>query len=213
MNSNFQENFILNQQTIITISGNLGSGKSTVGERIAKRLSLRVFGTGDLMREVAQRYNMTINEFNEYVNEHPEIDEIIDEEILTLAQTEKNLLLVSRLAWFFIPDSFKVYLYVKEDEGARRIFKDTKRNSEKYKNYHETLQATYTRFENSRLRFIRTYGVDITEKKHYDLYLDTTAMSVQEVENVIIDAYHHYLENKRKGKGYDKTICSYQNKN
>lgn len=213
MNHNFQENFILNQKTIITISGNLGSGKSTVGKRIANRLSLKDFGTGDLMREVAQRYHMTINEFNEYVKEHPEIDKIIDAEILSLAQTEKNLLLVSRLAWFFIPDSFKVYLYVKEEEGARRIFKDTKRNSEKYKNYHETLQATYTRFENSRLRFIKTYGVDITEKKHYDLYLDTTDMSVQEVENAIIDGYFHHLENKKEGKVYEKTIYSYHNEN
>jgi cytidylate kinase len=40
---------------IITIAGTVGSGKSTVGRIIAKRLGLKHYSIGDLMREMAEQ--------------------------------------------------------------------------------------------------------------------------------------------------------------
>ena len=92
-------------KNIITISGNLGSGKSTVGKLLAKRFDFTVYASGDLMRMIAQKHNMSINEFNDYLKLHREIDFLIDQEAMNLAEKNDYLLFVSRMAWYFIPTS------------------------------------------------------------------------------------------------------------
>ena len=200
-----------NMKNIITISGNLGSGKSTVGELLAKRFGLTTYASGDLMRMIAQKHHMTINEFNDYLKHHKEVDYLIDQEAMHLAKQEDCLLFVSRMAWYFIPDSFKVYLYVEEQEGARRILQDQKRSSEHYENYQKALEGVCTRFEKSRMRFLDTYQVDITDPKHYDLYLDTTCLSISEVEEIISQQYLDFVN--RKEKVYAKEFDYNRNKN
>ncbi len=198
-------------KNIITISGNLGSGKSTVGKLLAKRFDFTVYASGDLMRMIAQKHNMTINEFNDYLKLHREIDHLIDQEAMDLAEKEDYLLFVSRMAWYFIPTSFKVYLYVDEQEGAKRILQDEDRNSEHYENYQKALEGVYTRFEKSRMRFLDVYQVDITDPKHYDLYLDTTHLSISEVEEIISQQYLDFVN--RKEKVYAKAFNYNRNKN
>ena len=200
-----------NMKNIITISGNLGSGKSTVGELLAKRFGLTIYASGDLMRMIAQKHHMIINEFNDYLKLHREIDRLIDQEAMDLAEKEDYLLFVSRMAWYFIPTSFKVYLYVDEQEGAKRILQDQDRNSEHYENYQKALEGVYTRFEKSRIRFLDVYQVDIADPKHYDLYLDTTHLSISEVEEIISQQYLDFVN--RKEKVYAKAFSYNRNKN
>ncbi len=198
-------------KNIITISGNLGSGKSTIGKLLANRFGLTIYASGDLMRTFAQKHQMTINEFNDYLKEHKEVDYLIDQEAMLLSERKDHLLFVSRMAWYFIPDSFKVYLYVEEKEGARRILQDQKRNSEHYENYQKALEGTCTRFEKSRMRFLDIYQVDITNPMYYDLYLDTTHLSIPEVEEIISRCYLDFVN--RKEKIYEKQFSYNRNKN
>lgn len=100
-----------NIKHIITISGNLGSGKSAVSKLLAQELDFKVFAIGDIMRSLAGKKNMDINKFNTYLNNYKKLYSIIDNEVIELGKKEENLIFVSRLAWYFIPDSFKVYLY------------------------------------------------------------------------------------------------------
>ena len=39
---------------IITLSGNVASGKSTVGKALAEKLKLKHYSTGDFMRKIAK---------------------------------------------------------------------------------------------------------------------------------------------------------------
>ena len=38
-------------KNIITISGNLGSGKSTIGKILSEKLNLDIYASGDVMRQ------------------------------------------------------------------------------------------------------------------------------------------------------------------
>ena len=125
-------------KNIITISGNLGSGKSTMGKILSENLNLSVYASGDVMRHLAQKKNMDINEFVEFLSSHKEYDALIDNEVANIAKEKNNLLFVSRMAWYFIPQSFKVFLYVDESVGAERIINDKLRNAEKYLSYEIT---------------------------------------------------------------------------
>ena len=186
---------------IITISGNLGSGKSTVSNMLSKNFNYDIVAIGDLVRSIASKKGMTINQFNEYIKDKPEYDRIIDEQIACQGENNTELIFVSRTAWYFIPDSFKVYLYVDEKIGAERILNDNIRLNEKYNNKLEALKNIKRRFENSKNRYLENYGIDITKKENYDLYIDTSDKSLEDVFNIIVEEYTNYLQQKTKKKG------------
>ena len=94
---------------IISLTGDLGSGKSTVSAILCKTMNYEYVYTGQIQRRIAERYSMTTNELNVYAETNPEIDQEIDNTFKSLVDAE-NLIVDSRLAWYFIPNSFKVFL-------------------------------------------------------------------------------------------------------
>ena len=59
---------------IITITGDLASGKSKVTTLLANELGYEIYRNGDYVRKLAKEKGMDITQFNEYVKQHPEID-------------------------------------------------------------------------------------------------------------------------------------------
>ena len=116
---------------IISITGDLGSGKSTVSNLLLKELNYEYIYTGNIQREIAKRYNMTTFELNKYAETHPEIDNEIDNTFKSLNDAS-NLIVDSRLAWFFIPRSFKIFLKTNLIVSAHRIAEDNQRENEEY---------------------------------------------------------------------------------
>ena len=64
---------------IISISGTPGSGKSTVGEILAKRLGFEHYSMGDFQRSLAQEKGITILELLELEKKDPKLDKRVDE--------------------------------------------------------------------------------------------------------------------------------------
>jgi CMP/dCMP kinase len=197
----------------ITISGNLGSGKSTVGQELAKYLNFNVYQIGDLMRILAKKNGMDINDFNIYLKDNKEIDSFVNDEIIKISNNNPRSIFISRIAWYLIPDSFKVYLHTEENVAVKRILSDNKRKNEVYYSADEALSKMKYRFENSRQRFIENYNIDIIRESNYDLYVDTTNMTITEVRDLIIESYlkKHYERNIN----YEKILNNnrYENKN
>lgn len=185
---------------IITISGNLGSGKSTISRILREEFNYEILAIGDLVRDIALKKGMSINEFNEYVKDKPEYDKIIDYQIKETGTNNDKLIFVSRTAWYFLPQSFKIYLYVDEKEGAKRILKDDIRLNEKYENEEEAIKKVHKRFSDSKNRYMKNYGIDITDPNNYDLYIDTTNKTIDEIFNIIKIEYLNYLNQKIKRK-------------
>ena len=68
----------------ISLAGDLGSGKSTVGRLLAEKFGAQMYSTGTIQRELAEKMGMTTLELNKYSETHPEIDNMIDERILQI---------------------------------------------------------------------------------------------------------------------------------
>ncbi|MCK9164005.1 MAG: AAA family ATPase, partial [Bacteroidales bacterium] len=96
----------------ISISGDLGSGKSVLSKQLKEELGFEVISIGVIQRELATKYGMDALEFNKFMETHPEIDEQCDEMVTNYGKEDRGLILDSRLAWHFIPHSFKVHLTV-----------------------------------------------------------------------------------------------------
>lgn len=62
----------------ISITGDLGSGKSAVGKILKTDLNIITVSTGSIQREIATRMGMSTLELNHFTDTHPEIDDEID---------------------------------------------------------------------------------------------------------------------------------------
>ncbi len=176
---------------IISISGNLGSGKSTVGKMLAKKLGFKHYSTGDFWRELARQRGLDVYELNKLAETETSIDKEIDEYSAGLGKREDNFVIDSRLAWHFIPHSFKVRLTVDAEEGARRVFSHAReegRNSEKkHEDIAEAARANELRESSENKRYLEYYNADPGNTDNYDLVIDTTHISAEKVVEKILE--------------------------
>jgi cytidylate kinase len=63
---------------IISLSGELASGKGTVSKILMERLNFGIYRNGDYFRKLAKEKGMDITSFNIYVKDHPEIDRQVE---------------------------------------------------------------------------------------------------------------------------------------
>jgi cytidylate kinase len=172
----------------ISLTGDLGSGKSAVSKLLSERLQMRIVSTGFIQREIAAKYGMSTLELNEYTKTHPEIDDEIDGKVTEMAALEESLIFDSRLAWHFAPQTFKVYLLVDARVAAERIFNDN-RTSEKYTDINEALEKILARRTSEIERFRDYYGINYGDLNNYDLVLETTHATPEQVTAAIADAF------------------------
>lgn len=180
---------------IITIAGDLASGKSRITDLLQKSLNYEIYRNGEYVRKLAKEKDLDITSFNEYLNDHPEIDQEIERSAALYAKEHDNLIVDARLGWYAIPDSFKVYLTVDIDVAAKRAFYDEKRKeTEKFSTIEEQKQDMIKRYNSENERFFKLYGVHKEDMSNYDLVVDTTNNAIEENTKMIEDAYKKWLE-------------------
>lgn len=193
---------------IISLTGDLGSGKSTVSAILCKTLNYEYIYTGQIQRRIAKRYSMTTNELNVYAETHPEIDQEIDNTFKSLVDAH-SLIVDSRLAWFFIPTSFKVFLKTNIIVSAQRISGDKGRVNENYESIQEAALKIAERKRSEVKRYMHYYKVDCLDFTNYDLIIDTTEITPDEVCAIILREFALFSE---KGIDYQrKALVSPQN--
>ena len=180
---------------IISITGDLGSGKSTVSNVLREKLNYEYIYTGKIQREIANRYQMTTLELNKYSETHPEVDEEIDATFKALNDST-DLIVDSRLAWFFIPKSFKVYLKTDIMVAANRISNDIQRKNEKYVSVEEAAQDIIARKTSENKRYMELYGADCSDLSNFDLIIDTSFITPEKIADTIIAEYNAWLNSK-----------------
>ena len=172
---------------IITISGKAGSGKSTVAEQLAKKLELKHYSIGDLMRQIAKERNISLIELSKLAEKDDSIDIELDKKNIELRE-EDNFVIDGRLTAYFSPYAeLKVFLDCDDKVRTERILKD-KREGEKSKNLRELITKIKQREQSERKRYKKLYNVDYYDKKLYNLIIDTTNLSIKEVVDKIIKA-------------------------
>ncbi|HTW96183.1 MAG TPA: AAA family ATPase, partial [Candidatus Methylomirabilis sp.] len=120
---------------IVSISGAEGAGKSTIAKMLAAKLGWPRYYMGGISREKAREHGMTLEEYNKWGETDPRRDREIDDYQKKLGETQDNFIIEGRTSWHFIPQSFKIFLDISFEEGAKRIFgalqKDNSRNEGK----------------------------------------------------------------------------------
>ncbi len=169
----------------ISITGDLGSGKSTIAKILAEEFKAKYLSTGAIQRNIASRYNMSTLEMNKYADLHKEIDDEIDNVLRDLNTSDKRFVIDSRLAWFFIPTSFKLYFTTDVEVAAKRVLNDSTRVNEDYSTVEEAIKNIRERKKSENERFLKLYGANCADVNSFDLILNTTELKTVVVSQFI----------------------------
>lgn len=165
---------------IITVSGFIGSGKTTVAEALAERYSLRHISAGLVFRELAKRKGLSLQEFSTLAESNPEIDREVDD-----LQREKasrgDVVAEGRLSGWLLDADFKIWLSASLETRAKRVA------VREGKSYEEALEETRTREESELKRYREIYGVDLRDMSPYNIVIDTEIWGASEVVDLIIN--------------------------
>ncbi len=191
----------------ITIAGDLGSGKSTVANHLIKSINYRIESAGLIFRRLAEQHGMTAKEFNQFIESNPKYDNMVDDTIKEMGEKEENIIFDSRLAWHFVPKSFKIYMYVDVDTATERIFNDRDRISESYTDMATAKKEIIERRQSEVLRYKTFYNVDIDNYGNYDFIIDTSHATKEEVNELVLNSFMAF----EQGKEYNKIWLSPKN--
>ena len=181
---------------IISLAGDIASGKGTVSKILAEKLNYTIYRNGEYFRSLAKEMNMSVKDFNIYVEAHPDIDLKIEQSAKEYAEKNDNLLIDARLGWYAVPHSFKIYLKVDLTESAKRLLLDNTRGSvESYTSLEEAEKEIAERFKLENERYYNLYNVRKDDMSNYDLVIDTTKYSPEEVCEIIYTKYNEWLKN------------------
>lgn len=180
----------------ITLSGELGSGKSTVANYLISKMPFKIVSAGLLFRQLAAKHGMSAKEFNEFIESDPKYDHYVDDTMAELGRTDEKIIFDSRMAWHFVPQSFKIYLYVDIDTATERIFNDKGRVSESYSDKETARQEIIDRRKSELLRYQNFYHCDLDDYSNYDLIVDTSHASRDEVNELVYNSFKAFEEGK-----------------
>jgi CMP/dCMP kinase len=188
---------IMERPHIITLSGKPGSGKSSTSDKVAELLNYTRYSSGDIVRKIIKKEGLTLAEFNKQAEEYHKIDHLIDDELRKL-RNEQDIVIDSRLGFYWIPESFKVYLNLDIDVAIARIYKDMAENKargvESGNSMTEVMHNVKSRLKSEEERFTRLYGVNPYRLENFDLVVDTSRHSPQTVALAIFDNYQKWLK-------------------
>ena len=167
----------------ITISGTPGSGKSTVAQILEKKLGLRYVYSGMVFRQLAKKHKMPLEEFGRYCETHREVDQELDDAQLEILQ-KGNVVVEGRLAGWLAHrnniSAIKIVIDADLETRAKRIVKREKGNMEQRKREMEK------REKSEALRYKNYYNIDLKDTSIYDLVIDSTDKTAEEIADIIL---------------------------
>lgn len=173
-----------------------GSGKGTVSKLLADKLWYEIVSIGDMKRKLAAEMWINIIEFNKMWDDPKnakEFDLKYEEYQKSLKLTD-NIILDSRLGFYAQPKAFKILLDVDEEVAWERIFK-AKRETDKNTTKKHAIDEVKERNSGDEARYQKLYNVDLWNPNNYNLVIDTSERTPEEVLQIILDEFRAY---KRK---------------
>lgn len=166
----------------ITIFGLAGTGTTTAAKEVCKILNYDFIYAGGIFREKAKSLGLDLYQFEQLVSRDPSYDRELDADMAKYGREHDNFIADGWLAWYFIPDSFKIKLTCGQETRLKRI---VKRDGVSYE---EAKAKTEFRESEHLIRYKEVYGIDnyYIDDRYFDLVIDTTDNPPERVAEQII---------------------------
>ena len=185
---------------IITLAGSPGSGKSSTARAVAAALGFRHFSSGDLFRQLAVERGLSIEAMNISAEQQRDIDLQVDDLLQRMYRDEDRLVIDSRMAWHWMPQSFKIFLMLDPSTAAERIFAHLQaagRVSEEAASVEEVRRSIDVRTASEHSRYAALYAVNATDPLNFDVVVNTKDNDLPTVTAMVTGAYFAWSGHSR----------------
>jgi cytidylate kinase len=198
-------------RVVVCVCGLAGSGKSTLGRKLARRYGFKYYSGGDALKALAldEGYRQIKRgwwespegmRFLERRRRDSEFDRVIDAKLLEFAR-EGNVVLDSWTMPWLLDRGFKVWLEASPERRAKRI---AKRDG---LGFEEALKALRVKESRTRSIYRKLYGFDLGgDLEPFHLILDTDNLGAGEVFSVLCMVMDNCLlrqQQRRSGQEHD----------
>ena len=175
------------KKIVVVISGPPGSGSSTVGKRLARRMGLKFFSVGTYYKKFSNEKNQSKAAFELWKTKfgsseklHNYMDKVLQKDMAR----KGNIVIDAKLGIHFLKNysKFKIWLDVPLKIRGERAAKRDKAPVE------QSLKQILDREEIQKREWQRMYGFDYLNQKYgADLVVDSSKMTVTQTVNKIFD--------------------------
>lgn len=164
---------------IITIGGLAGTGTSTTAKKLSEELNIPFISAGDVFRQMAVEYNMTLLEFSEFAESNNDIDKALDKRQAQIANEAEDLIVEGRISAFFVEADYRIWLKAPDNIRAERICyrEDKSLETVEYEVKERSLSE--------KKRYMEIHNIDIDNMDIYDLIINTDTFDTEATVNII----------------------------
>lgn len=179
--------------TSIVVSGEIGTGTSSVARSLARDLVWKYISTGEFFRRFQTIHNIPLWD---KLMVPIEIEKAVDSEIQEKLRKEKHMSIDAHYGGWLAKDLNNVYKVLLTCDSKIAL----KRVLNRDHTHKESREEILKRQKGIIDKFKILYGHDkILDRSYFDLEIDTTNISVQEVSNITLQNFRlHQLKRNRK---------------
>lgn len=143
---------------------------------------MELVSIGDIFRKMAQYRCMSLEEFGLLAKRDENIDRKLDEEQKRIAKEKDDIILEGRLSGFLVDADIKVWLKAPVEVRAERIAQREGKTGS------AAMAETSEREQCERERYLNYYNIDINDLSVYDLVIDSSKWSPEEINEIVVEA-------------------------
>lgn len=168
----------------IAVSGPPGSGKTTVCEMVAGAMGYELVLVGRIFRDMADERGVDLAAFGRLAEEDDAIDRELDRRMVAIARASEDMVIEGRLTAALLKregvDVLAVGIGATEDVRCERIA------GRECKPQDEVLGEMRARERSEAKRYADYYGIDPTDRSIYDLWIDSSDRSPEDIADEIV---------------------------
>lgn len=169
----------------ITISGPIGSGKTTVCNLLSKRIGYRSVVSGNIFREMAKEHRMSLAEFGALCERDMRYDRMLDERMVEIARDNPDIILEGRLVAYMLKKNgipaLKFFLTADLETRAKRVVEREGQQLE------TALSEMKQREDSEEVRYLSYYGINIKSDDVYDVVIDTGDKTPEQIVDTMME--------------------------
>ncbi len=176
-------------QIVIALSGFHGTGKTTIGKKLALRYGLKYISSGMIFRNLAKDLGLSLEELSKLAETKPDIDYAIDNRLKKIA-LRGGVVADALLSGWMLKDiaHIKIWFQAPLEIRIQRIADRENRS------YREVYQETIARETSEMRRFKKYYDIDLNDLSIYDFVISTHPYTIDAVASIIYSIVDGYLE-------------------